>query len=387
MTGSPLPHRHPAALLPALLAGVAALALAAAPAQAQEIRGTVHAPAGEDVHGTLVVACHVRGGRCDDRSPQSKAIRIDSRGPSALYVIRGLAPGEYHLVALRDVNGNGREDAGDWAGHHGGPGEPRAVRPPATGIDVRLSRTGTVPAAQAPAARPLPPAASGARTGVEGLYVGATRNAVAPGPGSPVQSGITWTPGRDWIAFFPGGRVYHALPPQGLRPAFDWDRACARTPTWCTPYEVRGGRVRAWWPTGEEKVFTLRSDGTLWTGDRLNFVRVPPLNGYRLEGTYHVPWKDYTPVSIRFTRDGAFEEQNLLAGVSWESFDLTPAQLQAVRGVTRGSGRYAIAENTLTLRYTDGRVVEVNFYVLPEELKKPRPGTLYVNSFDFVPVR
>lgn len=370
------------------------LGLLALPAAAQgTIRGTVFAPRGADVQGTVVVACFVASGRCDDTSPHSRAVRIDSRGPSAAYAIRDLQAGRYYLVALKDQNRNGREDPEDWTGDHGSGGLV-AVRPPAEGIDIQM-RGGAMaeperpaaegsararpasPSAPSPAAAPAAPGAGG----LHGIYAGMGRDIVAPGPGSPVQYGITSTVGRDWIAFLPDGRVYTGLPHEGLREPLDWPALCRLNPERCTRYQVRGNRVTVRWDSGFERVFTRDADGTLWTEDRINFTALPPLNDLRLDGRYGSVGNEYRTGWIQFRPDGTFNEQGFLYDTDWKEIgsyrDLTEVERAG------GSGRYAISHNTLELRYRDGRVVRMSVYAFPDEAARAQPRVLYFNAWDY----
>jgi uncharacterized protein (DUF2141 family) len=363
-----------------------ALALfACAPAGAQgTIRGTVHAPAGEDVRGAIVVACYAQDGRCNYASPhpRSRAIRIDTRGASATFVVRGLEPGEYVILGTRDINANGVEDDGDWVAQEA---DLRPVRPPAEGIELRF-RYRTPP--QAAGARRSDPArvpAAPGTGGLTGIYEGVKRQAVAPGAGSPVASGITWTPQRDWMTFFPDGRVHLAMPPNGLAVPFDWEGECSSAPAWCATYTVRGDEVRIRWLSGSERVLHRQSDGSLRTVDRLDYVRHDPLNGRRLEGRYDILWKrPYLTVSIRFARDGRFSEQNVLSNIGWMTLQrLRDPALDRLMSVNAGSGTYAFRENTLELRYDDGRVARIVAYILPQELRKPQPEEIYLSGHDF----
>jgi uncharacterized protein (DUF2141 family) len=355
------------------------LLLAAAPAAAQgTIRGTVRAPAGEDLRGAVVVACYAPGGRCDYASPhpRSRAVRIDTPGASAVFVLRGLEPGEYVVLGTRDVNGNGVEDDGDWIAQDPGL---RPVRPPAEGVHLRF-RYRTQPAAAA--RRGGPARVPGA---LSGIYEGVRRQVVAPGEGSTVASGITWTPQRDWMTFFADGRVLLAKPPQGLAVPFDWDGECAAAPAWCATYTAHGDEVRIRWRSGSERVLRRQSDGSLRTVDRLDYVRHDPLNGRRLEGRYEVPWKrPHLAVSIRFTRDGRFSEQNVLSNIGWMTLErLRDPALDRLMSVSAGSGTYTFRENTLELRYDDGRVARIVAYVFPQELTKPHPEEIYLSGHDF----
>jgi uncharacterized protein (DUF2141 family) len=370
---------------PGLSRALAALALcAAAPAAAQgTLRGTVHAPAGEDVRGAVVVACYAQNGRCDYASPHplSRAVRIDTRGASATFVLRGLEPGEYVLLGTRDVNGNGVEDDGDWVAQEA---DLRPVRPPAEGVELRF-RYRTPPAATGRRSDPARVPAAPGSGGLSGIYEGVKRQVVAPGEGSGVASGITWTPQRDWMTFFPDGRVHLAKPPQGLAVPFDWEGECAAAPAWCATYTVRGDEVRIRWPAGSERVLHRQTDGSLRTPDRLDYVRYDPLNGRRLEGLYEIPWKrPHITVSIRFTRDGRFSERNVLSNIGWRTLErLRDPALDALMSVSAGSGTYTFRENTLELRYDDGRVARIVAYIHPQELRRPHPEEIHLSGHDF----
>jgi hypothetical protein len=368
----------------------AAALLAAAPVAAQgTVRGTVHAPAGEDLRGALVVACWAESGRCDYAAPdpRSRAVRIDTRGPTATFVVRGLEPGRYVILGTRDINGNGIEDDGDWIAQDD---DLRPVTAPAEGVILRFRyRMPARPAAGTAGAAPRPPAAgvpvAPGTGGLSGIYEGVRRGVVAPGEGSGVAHGITWTPQRDWMTFFPDGRVHLAKPPEGLAVAFDWERECAAGPAWCATYTVRGDEVRIRWLSGTERVLQRQRDGSLRTHDRLDYVRYDPLDGRRLEGRYDILWKrPYVTVSIRFHRDGRFSERNVLANIGWRTLErMRDPALDRLVSVPEGSGTYAFRANTLELRYDDGRVANIVAYIQPAEAAKTVPEEIHLSGHDF----
>ena len=74
------------------------------------LSGTVFAPPGGDVSGTVVAACYQ--GNCDDE--RSQTVAITQSGASAPYRFDGLEKAAYGLGAVKDVNGNGEVDVGDY---------------------------------------------------------------------------------------------------------------------------------------------------------------------------------------------------------------------------------------------------------------------------------
>ena len=85
--------------------------------------GTVVAPPGGDVAGTVVVACLPAGDDACD--PQSETAQITRSGSSAAYSFDSLETASYVVVAFKDVNANGQPDDGDFYG------ESAPVTPPA----------------------------------------------------------------------------------------------------------------------------------------------------------------------------------------------------------------------------------------------------------------
>jgi hypothetical protein len=226
------------------------------------------------------------------------------------------------------------------------------------------------PAPRAPAAAEEakgPPAPG--KGGLSGIYLGVKRQLVAPGPGSGVQHGITWLPERDWLTFFPDGRVYAALPVQGLGVPFVWD--CGTDDAWCPTYSVRGSDLRVTWATGFEKRFTRQKDGAL-RHQGVDYVPLAPLTGVVLEGRYAAVGNEYREGFIVFREDGTFQEQGFTRDLM-----LTPSEHQG------GAGAYSVRANTLELRYADGSVVRTSVYAMPEHARESPPSVLWVNGWDY----
>ena len=91
------------------------------------IAGTLSAPAGSDVSGTTVGACV--GESCVTTTADA----------SGNYAITGLTPGQYQIIAWKDVNRNREIDAGDYVGFYTQDGQtPAPVSPPASGINITM---------------------------------------------------------------------------------------------------------------------------------------------------------------------------------------------------------------------------------------------------------
>lgn len=108
-----------------------------------DISGTITAPAGGDLAGTVVVACYnpdPRGG-CD--ASGSRTTQITSPGASAPYTISNVNPGPHIVYAYRDFDGNGELNAGDYYGFYTTDGSsPALFTAPATDIDLQLDVIG-----------------------------------------------------------------------------------------------------------------------------------------------------------------------------------------------------------------------------------------------------
>lgn len=168
------------------------------------------------------------------------------------------------------------------------------------------------------------------------------------------------------ITFLPGGNVYWTLPPEGLL-YFDSAVAQRAYPDDWGTYEIRNGSIHILrGPTKEPYVITR-------SGERLNnppslgkgsFRPVPSADGLKLEGTYR---RDKSEPAISFTKDGGFRDE----GVFRYFGDLARPNGTTYQDDGRGgSGNYLIEQNTLELRYSDGRIKRHAFMTFPENLAK-----------------
>ncbi|WP_027482293.1 hypothetical protein [Deinococcus pimensis] len=103
------------------------------------IQGTVKAPAGQSVAGTLVIACYKNDPQC--LSPARKMVTATGSGDTGTFSFPALDDRDYFLQAIRDVDGDGKLGSGDLVDIYStndAPGPIPAVRPPATGVQVDL---------------------------------------------------------------------------------------------------------------------------------------------------------------------------------------------------------------------------------------------------------
>lgn len=88
-----------------------------------------------DINGSYVYACPVAQAVCT-LSEQIPAVKITTNGSSASYTIPNVPAGVYHVNAWKDLNNNGRVDAGEPSGSYLFGTVAAEVIPPASGIDI-----------------------------------------------------------------------------------------------------------------------------------------------------------------------------------------------------------------------------------------------------------
>jgi hypothetical protein len=82
------------------------------------ISGTVSAPEGASLRGTVLVACHIIGGKCIESSLKTRSFRFDTPSQSSGYSL-AVEPVDYGVFAFKDANGDGSLGAGDYFGCYG----------------------------------------------------------------------------------------------------------------------------------------------------------------------------------------------------------------------------------------------------------------------------
>lgn len=107
------------------------------------LSGTVYAPEGEDIAGTVVVACFVQGSDCDESKTQT--YEVTQSGSSATFNITGLTRETYMLFASKDANTNDVPfEDGDFYALYGADGN---VQPPTRDLELQLEILGNTQSA------------------------------------------------------------------------------------------------------------------------------------------------------------------------------------------------------------------------------------------------
>lgn len=107
------------------------------PGGASGISGTVTAPAGGSVVDTDVFACFGNEMDCSRLGETT----IVKEGLSAAYRLGGLPSGSYGVYAFKDNDGDSEVDNGELFGFHSsGTGTARLVTPPASNVDITMTR-------------------------------------------------------------------------------------------------------------------------------------------------------------------------------------------------------------------------------------------------------
>jgi hypothetical protein len=172
----------------------------------------------------------------------------------------------------------------------------------------------------------------------------------------------------EYITFLPDGHVFWRLPSEGLL-YFDPSVAQKAYPDDWGTYEIKNGEIHVW-RGPEKRLYVITRNG-----EKLNnppslgrgvFLPVPAADGLKLEGKYRRYEQD---PFITFTADGNFRDEGAFRNFG----DMARPDRRIYQDDGRGgTGTYLIEQNTLELRYSDGRVKRFPFIAFPDNLaKKP----------------
>ena len=168
----------------------------------------------------------------------------------------------------------------------------------------------------------------------------------------------------EYITFLPDGNVYWSLPPEGLL-YFDAALTARTDPDDWGTYTVKNGEIHVLRGPSKKLYVITRN------GDRLNnppslgkgtFRPVPSADGLKLEGNYR---RGSSEPTITFSADGRFRDGGVFR---YFGTLVRPDGSHYQDDGVPGSGTYIIEQNTLELRYSDGRIKRHPFIVFPENL-------------------
>lgn len=206
--------------------------------------------------------------------------------------------------------------------------------------------------------------------GLSGIYVG-TRN---------FTSSINSVQ-LDYVTFLPDGHVYWTLPAEGLL-YFD-DKVAKQThpDDWGT-YNVIGREIHVSVANNLRYVF-LNEGGQLklqphsGSSSVRTYSPLSTADGLKLQGTYR---RSSSDAGLSFSVDGRFQD----GGFARNFGTIAKPNGDTYQDDGRpGTGTYQIAQNTLELRYSDGRVKRFAFTALPEQLRSQPIRTFKINYETF----
>ena len=204
---------------------------------------------------------------------------------------------------------------------------------------------------------------------------------------------ISWR----YVVFFPDGRFMEGFPDWGMD-KLDEDAEIRRNPVGWGSYQSSGG------PDGHGKIVFLITDPEqekepiVWdlkeypdhlqiNGDTYN--RLEPCDGMKLEGTFRRA--DYKTLyagsqqGITFTLDGRFSDEGVFKAAAVMVRQPVGNGSDFDDGAP-GSGTYRIANYTLELTYSNGRVKRTSIFLEPGA-SKTGVREFYLNTYKFARVQ
>ena len=229
--------------------------------------------------------------------------------------------------------------------------------------------TTTARANEAGSDRPEPKQVTGNK-GLSGIYVG-TRN---------FSSSINSVQ-LDYVTFLPDGHVYWTLPAEGLL-YFDDKIAKETHPDDWGTYNVSGREIHVSLANDLQYVFLKEGDQLKLqphsgSSSVRTYTALATADGLKLQGSYR---RSSSDAAISFAVDGRFQD----GGFARNFGTIAKPNGGTYQDDGRpGTGTYHIAQNTLELRYSDGRVKRFAFTALPDQLRSQPIRTFKINYESF----
>lgn len=175
-----------------------------------------------------------------------------------------------------------------------------------------------------------------------------------------------------YAIFYSNGQAYFGsrFPLQGCDRQNSWLEA-EQTPSYWGVYHFEGDSGAITMPYGQIPLASRGSKLVLTTnGTEHSFVRVPPVDGARFDGTYVMDETYETKPVITFKRDGRFQDKGALKVLEHDFnniFAVAPAM---------GAGTYSVENHTITFRYSDGKVLRIAYPGADHEPNDGSPAQL-----------
>ncbi|HZI53420.1 MAG TPA: hypothetical protein VFD56_06950, partial [Chitinophagaceae bacterium] len=136
-------------------------------------------------------------------------------------------------------------------------------------------------------------------------------------------------------------------------------------PNDCGTYEIKNSEIHILRGPQKTKYIITRNGDCLNKPPSLgkgSFRPLPSCDGLRLEGNYR---RHESEPTISFTKDGRFTDDGIFR--FFGSIGRLDGSSKTDDGIG-GSGSYLIEQNTLELKYSDGRMKRFAFEAFPENL-------------------
>lgn len=217
---------------------------------------------------------------------------------------------------------------------------------------------------------PAPPAAVSGATPLNGLYLRQEQT----------FQGTALNHREDYYYFFPDGRVYHGVPPEGPS-HFQWQAETQRNPDRCGRYGIEGDRITFSWMTG--RTYTWKISGT---GNEFDLNMSPTVKAERfpsparISGTYDRGSVNTAPglptVALSTSYTFALDGTVTMGGMKGTDTTTVTATINET-----GRGTYTLSGNDLEIRW-GGEVWRCTAFPVPGGTASP--PSISINGALFV---
>jgi hypothetical protein len=184
-----------------------------------------------------------------------------------------------------------------------------------------------------------------------------------------------------YAIFFSNGQAFFAskFPTEGLDELNTYIEAELHARNWGT-YSFSNGKGILKMPYGDIPL-RMEKGNLVVTKNKTDhgFVKIPPVDGAKFNGTYLFSSKDITgsetgkTPKINFTPDGKFTDEGAVLIMYHEYVRcLNPAP-------DKGSGTYVIANNSIVFNYSDGKKIRIAFVGTDYDKNNASPATITVS--------